>query len=260
MMIAVFLVCLLASLIGAICGIGGGIIIKPVLDALGIMDVSAISFLSGFTVLVMSAYSIIRSKLSGSTKISKKIGTPLAVGAVFGGIFGKILFSYISGIYGNLNRVGMIQAVCLMAVTLGTLLYTVRKEKIRTKRIESVSLALSIGLILGMISSFLGIGGGPMNLVVLYYFFSMEAKEAVENSLYIIMFSQVASLVLTLMTKVTVFPKTYLIVMSLGGLFGGIAGRKINKGIKDETVNKLFFALLVMMILLNLYNIVKFTG
>ena len=41
------LVCFFASVIGAICGIGGGVIIKPVLDAFGVMDAAQISFLSG---------------------------------------------------------------------------------------------------------------------------------------------------------------------------------------------------------------------
>ena len=40
-----FLICFFASVIGAICGIGGGVIIKPVLDAFQMMDVSTISFL-----------------------------------------------------------------------------------------------------------------------------------------------------------------------------------------------------------------------
>ena len=39
-----------ASIIGAICGIGGGVIIKPTLDAFGLLEVSAINFLSGCTV------------------------------------------------------------------------------------------------------------------------------------------------------------------------------------------------------------------
>jgi uncharacterized membrane protein YfcA len=41
------LVSFCASVIGCICGIGGGVIIKPVLDATSGMGVSAISFLSG---------------------------------------------------------------------------------------------------------------------------------------------------------------------------------------------------------------------
>ena len=48
-MIAVllFAVCLVASTVGAVAGYGGGVIIKPVLDALGIMPVSTISFQIG---------------------------------------------------------------------------------------------------------------------------------------------------------------------------------------------------------------------
>lgn len=34
--IIIVLVCFLSSVVGAVCGIGGGVIIKPVLDATGI--------------------------------------------------------------------------------------------------------------------------------------------------------------------------------------------------------------------------------
>ena len=55
-MLIFFLVSLLASVVGAICGIGGGVIIKPVLDLLHLESVSTISFLSVCTVLSMSCY------------------------------------------------------------------------------------------------------------------------------------------------------------------------------------------------------------
>ena len=55
--ISLFLICFLASIIGAICGVGGGVIIKPVVDAFGLLTISQASFLSGCTVLAMSAYS-----------------------------------------------------------------------------------------------------------------------------------------------------------------------------------------------------------
>ena len=76
--IIVFFVCFLSSIAGAICGIGGGVIIKPVLDALGVMSVSAVSFLSGCTVLSMTTYSVLKSKMSGESRIEKKTGFPLA--------------------------------------------------------------------------------------------------------------------------------------------------------------------------------------
>lgn len=75
-----------------------------------------------------------------------------------------------------------------------------------------------------------GIGGGPINLVVLYYFCGMETKIAAANSLYIILFSQITSLITTLVTKtVPEFAFITLVVMVAGGVLGGIVGRSINK-------------------------------
>ena len=48
----IFILGFCASVIGVICGIGGDVIIEPVLDAFGILRVSAISFLSGCTVFL----------------------------------------------------------------------------------------------------------------------------------------------------------------------------------------------------------------
>ncbi len=40
----------------------------------------------------------------------------------------------------------------------------------------------------------------PINLVVLSYFFSMDMKQAAENSLYLILFSQLANLITAIAT------------------------------------------------------------
>lgn len=63
MQVLVLLVSFFACTVGAICGIGGGIIIKPVLDATGVADVATINFLSGCTVLSMTLYSVLKAKL-----------------------------------------------------------------------------------------------------------------------------------------------------------------------------------------------------
>ena len=57
MQVLVLLVSFFACTVGAICGIGGGILIKPVLDATGVADVATINFLAGCTVLSMTLYS-----------------------------------------------------------------------------------------------------------------------------------------------------------------------------------------------------------
>lgn len=80
-MLAVLLfVCLVASTIGAIVGAGGGVIIKPVLDAFGVLPVSTVSFLSSVTVLCMSVSSLIRTRNNG-VKLSYAVSTPLQLAA-----------------------------------------------------------------------------------------------------------------------------------------------------------------------------------
>lgn len=254
-----FIICFLASVIGAICGIGGGVIIKPALDAFHVMDVAAISFLSGCTVLSMTTYSVIKSKRSGESHIEQKTGLPLALGAAFGGILGKWGFSFISGLSPDKNRVGAIQAVCLLIITAGTLIYTINKDRIHTRQVQNAAVCIVIGLLLGIMSSFLGIGGGPINLVILFYFFSMTTKVAVENSLYIIFFSQISSLLWSILTKsVPDFDLFMLLLMIVGGICGGIAGRALNKRIPEKTVDKLFISLMGIIILINIYNIIIF--
>lgn len=254
-----FVVCFLSCIAGAVCGIGGGVIIKPTLDAVGVMDAGTVSFLSGCTVLSMTAYSVVCSRLSGVSRIEQYTGVPLALGSAIGGVVGKEMFQAIRSMSPDTDWVGAIQAICLLIVTVGTLLYTLFKSRIPTYQVKNRSLCVAIGLGLGVMSSFLGIGGGPINLVVLFFFFSMETKTAAENSLYIILFSQLASLLSSILTHtIPDFSLGMLCLMVVGGIAGGICGRSVNKKLENSSVDKLFIALMVLMILIDFYNICKF--
>ena len=258
-MLPVFLtiIAFFASTIGSICGIGGGVIIKPVLDMIGILNVKSINFLSGCTVLAMSAYSILLANISKGCLIEWKTTTPLAVGSVVGGYLGRELFQATSTILGE--QAGLVQAICLLILTTGTMAYTLKKKHIKTLRITSIFICIVVGLILGVSSAFLGIGGGPINLIVMFYFFSMSAKTAAQNSLYIILFSQLTSLFTTIITdQVPQVCLLYLGLMVLGGIMGGICGRKINKRINAKVVDSLFVAMMVIIIGINSYNVFKF--
>ncbi len=249
----------LASVAGAICGIGGGVLIKPLLDTFGVLSVASISFLSGCTVLSMSCYSVVKARMSGSSLVDMKTGTPLAIGAALGGVAGKMMFQYLSGLVENKDQVGAVQAGCLLFITLGTLIYTVRKDKIKTRQVTNAGICIAIGLVLGILSSFLGIGGGPINLVVLFYFFSMDTKTAAQNSLYIILFSQIASLVNTLATgSVPEFAIGLLVIMVGCGILGGAAGRMVNRRMDAGMVNRLFIGLMIAIMMICVYNMIQF--
>lgn len=253
-------ICFSASVIGAICGIGGGVIIKPVLDAFRIMDIAAINFLSGCTVFFMTSYSVIRSRQSGESHIETRTGFPLALGAALGGLLGKHLFSLVSSFFENKDQAGAVQASILLLVTAGTLLYTIYKELIRTLQISNAVSCILIGAALGTMSAFLGIGGGPINLVVLFYFFSMDTKTAAENSLYIIFFSQAASLIASAVTKsIPSFPVLMLVFMVLCGIGGGMLGRSVNQKLPAKHVDRLFIGLMVVIMLICIYNVCNYS-
>ncbi len=253
-MIIAFFISFFACIVGAVCGMGGGVIIKPVLDFIQFGSASTISFMSGCTVLAMTTYSVGKSLLAGEKKVEMKTVTPLAIGAAIGGVVGKQIFNFIRDSAGNRNMVGAVQALALAVITVGTLIYTIRKDKIRTHRTDNTAGCFAIGMALGVVSSFLGIGGGPINLVVLYYFFSMETKIAAANSLYIILFSQMASVISTFVTGLPKFELLPLGFMMAGGVLGGIAGRSLTKRMDSKAVDKLFMALMVFIILINIYN------
>lgn len=253
-------VCFFSSVVGAICGIGGGVIIKPVLDATGVMAVTTVSFLSGCTVLSMSVVSLYKNlRAKHDFAFDRSFATILALGAVAGGLAGKAMYQGIISRLEDSSRVGAVQAFILMTVTAGTLVYTVFKGKIRTVNIKNRAVVFGIGIVLGVLSSFLGIGGGPINLVVLFYFFSMETKQAAMYSIYVIMFSQISSLCSTILKGNTPhFEPVILIMMIACGILGGIVGSRINKRIDSRKVDKLFMGLMGVIICINIYNIFRY--
>ena len=259
MLLFMFFVSLLASVVGAICGIGGGVIIKPVLDAMNVAGVAEVSFLSGCTVLCMSLYSVSKAIIAKESLVKFDTGTPLAIGAAIGGVLGKSLFSMLQNLSAQPERVGGYQAICLAVVTVFTLVYTLNKSRIKTMRLRHPVACAAVGLALGVSSSFLGIGGGPINLVVLYFFFSMETKEAAQNSLYTIVISQTTSLLTTVLSgSVPDFRLSQLILMVCGGILGGMLGRKFNKKLSGPQVDRLFGGLLLVIVAICCYNSVRF--
>lgn len=253
-----FLVCLIATTVGAISGVGGGVVIKPVFDAVAGMSVSQVSFLSGCTVLAMTIVSLLRSR---GEKIELKRGTLLAVGGAVGGLLGKVVFDWLKSLTGNDGLVGVVQSVIMILLTAGVGVYMAFREKIRTKNVQNAALCVIIGLALGVMSAFLGIGGGPINLVVLYYFFSMDTKQAALHSIYVIFFSQAASFVSSLaMQNVPAFDPVTLVVMVVGGVAGGFLGRAFNKKMSVRQVDMLFSILLAVITLISVYNLVHYAS
>jgi uncharacterized membrane protein YfcA len=251
-----FIACI-ASAAGAISGIGGGIIIKPVLDAFSGLGIAEINFLSGSTVLAMSLVSLLRGR-SGGVTLEPERGTALAGGAALGGAAGKLTFSAALRFFPRPAAIGIIQSLILILLTLAVLGYLKKKKTIRPRNIRGIPFCVFTGLLLGLVSAFLGIGGGPVNVMVISYFLAMDSKTAALHSLYTIFLSQAAGFLLVFAEGgVPPVSPVLVIAMAAGGIGGGLIGSRIVRIITNEQVDKLFSAVLWLVILLSAYNAVR---
>lgn len=97
-----------------------------------------------------------------------------------------------------------------------------------------------------------------MNLAVLYYFFSMSTKQAAVNSILIILLSQIASLLMTVTTgTVPDFEWGNLAAMVSAGALGGFISARLHKKLTTELTDKLFIALLIVILGICIYNTVR---
>lgn len=252
-----FFISLFSSIMGAISGIGGGVIIKPVLDSFSPFGAGTISFLSGCTVLSMTTVTLARSRKL-EVQLNHRTAVILAAGSVLGGAGGKALFDLVKNSFPHGKVIGISQSLLLALLTLFVFFFTLWKEKIRPRHKSRLSFILCTGFLLGCLSSFLGIGGGPINLAVLYFFFSMDSKTAALNSLFIIFFSQITSLIFTAARgNIPPFDPLVLSLMIAGGISGGLAGSTLSKRMSHRGVDKLFMAVMGIIILICCYNILK---
>lgn len=256
-----FLVAFAACIIGTICGMGGGIIIKPVLDATGVMSVTAVTFLSGCTVIAMSCWSVGKTAIKKESALDLRSTAFLAIGAALGGITGKQLFNLAAAQFKYPDKAGGVQACLLLIATFATLLYTIKKEKVTPKQVKSRAAALCIGLLLGLLGAFLGIGGGPFNVAVLCYFFSMPTKKATQNSLLIVLFSQLSSTLQTLFTSgAPQIDPIILLGMIIFALAASEVGRRIHRSLNERQANLCLESSMILIMGISVYNMFKFFG
>lgn len=265
------IVVVIASMIGAIAGIGGGVIIRPVLDAFNYFSVAEITnMISTMCVVFGTSTSIIRHVLSKSKIEDWKISVYLGIGAVVGGVLGQYMFQFVKDA-SNRDALIIIQSAILIALLIFVLIYMqLLLPKGKQLHIRNIFATLVIGLFLGICSTFLGIGGGPINVAVLLLFFGMSMKQAAINSLITIIFSQLAKIVMALIdgTFVMLFsidslPTAadqswwiFLIILVPISIIGSLIGTWLNKKMSNKGVQIVYMATTIGIILINIYLIV----
>lgn len=252
-MIFGFLVALLTSIVGSITGVGSGILMKPILDLFSSESVAVINLMSSITVFAMSLSSMVK-ELKNKVTIDYKTVSFLSIGSIVGGIIGKRIFEHIKAAYGS--GIVATQSAVFSFLMFIIILYLIRGKNLKTYKVESKFVVILVGFLLGLISAFLGIGGGPLNVVFLIFLFSMTTKEASLNSIFIIFFSQIASLLYGHLTYGT--PSANMITIALmviGGVVGGILGRNMANNFSEKTMQRMFMAAILFSFIMGITHL-----
>ena len=228
----------IATFLGAFVGLGGGVVIKPVLDVIGAHPLEQISFISSCAVFAMSITSMAKH-IRNKTPIKPFIVLLVAAGSVAGGICGNTLFAQAMQVSGRPELVKGVQSAILAFFLACVILSVVIKH--RTFHVTNPLAILFAGFLLGTAASFLGIGGGPINVAFLTLFFSFSMKDAAVYSVAVIFFSQCSNLITTgVTTGFQGYDLKILLIVIPCAVAGGFIGSVLNRRCKESSIQSVF--------------------
>ncbi len=223
-------------------GIGGGMILVPVLLAIGFEIKDAI----GISIIQMVFSSIFGSYLNykkGSLIVGE--GIFVGIGGFVGGYIGGIITPYMSD-------------TILQGLFLGLLLFALfrlffsknHEDDTQTKTLNK-ALLFAIGLLIGIFSITLGVGGSIILTPILVGLLHYPIKKAVSAGLFFVVFSSMAGLISRLSSGSIDFHNGLIVaVASLAGVAAGI-------WLKDHVTSKNHKTALLLLYVLALVMLIK---
>jgi len=247
---AVIIFC--ANVVGSIAGMGGGVIIKPLLDLVGAHPLVQINFFSSVAVFTMAIFSTYRQTKQGM-QLNKRFALLISVGAVVGGWLGNSTFNQLHLILKNDALLNQIQ-IGLTVLTLVFALFYSLMPAVHFHWQRGDQLVL-IGAFLGWISTLLGIGGGPINVALIMLCCSIPIREATSYSIVTILFSQLSKLMTVVATGAVVsFDLKALWFVIPAAAIGGTVGAMFSHTIRAQQIELVYRFAIVGVIAINLYN------
>lgn len=244
-----------STMLGALVGLGGGVIIKPMLDLVGHDAVDTVGFISAVAVFAMSI-SATAKHLRSKSAFNKKTILFIAVGAAAGGYLGNLLFDKILAHY-NSQLVKGVQGLILGLFLVAVNIYI--NGDFKRFHIEQPFAVVVVGLFLGLAASFLGVGGGPINVAFFVFFFNYSMKEAAVYSVATIFFSQLTKLItIYMVNQFTPYDLKMLLYIIPAAVLGGIIGARLNQKSNEIIIRRVFTLAVYGIALINFYN--AFTG
>lgn len=254
-----FLVSYSSGLFGALTGLGGGIIIVPVLVLLFGIDIRFAMGASLISVIATSSAAALTFIRNHYTNI--KIGMFLETGAVFGAIIGAFLVRFISVDFISI----LLGAVLILSVWLSRKRYAeqttydapshpwaLRLGLEESYKVYQVPFALGLLTIAGGLSGLLGIGSGALKVLAMDLAMKLPYKVATSTSNFMIGITAAASIGIYFsagyMNPELSFP------VMLGVLAGAFMGSKLLLLVHVRNLRTLFNCIVLILALQLLYK------
>lgn len=230
-----------SGIIGSLIGVGGGIVMTPVLTYMGFSPaiIASSSLIAVFATSISSTLTYIRRKY-----INYRLGLQLALPAIPGSIIGGFLSNFIS-----LEHFKIYFAVLLTSVGL----YILFKNKIINKTLGRTPKPLFYFIIIfgtfgaGLISSFFGIGGGIIFVPILVIIYKFKMINASPTAQFTLLISTITGLLTHILLEHPDY--RYGIALALGAFFGAQLGSRSIHLINENILSKLLsFSLITIAI------------
>lgn len=244
----------LVGFLSGLLGVGGGFLLTPLLMMMGVDPVIAAA--SGTNAVVGASASGTLAHLKAKT-VDVKLGATMLAGGVAGGAAGTLLVKGLRG-RGNADVFIVLGYIVLLTI-MGVVLFIegladrvkgegdVRRETVGFRLLQRLPLRTSfptsevttsalapfmLGCTVGVLSAFLGVGGGFFLIPAMSYFLAMPMRLSVGTSLFQMLFTSASVTVMqaAMNHSVDAFLATGLLVGAAAGAQLGVRAGRILRG------------------------------
>ena len=213
-----------AGILGSMIGLGGGIIVVPVLTFLGFLPTTAASN-SLFAALSNAIASTI--SYSKQKRIEYSLGIKLGLLSIPGTILGAFLSTDVTpGIFKILFGLVLISSAAYIFLRKKF----ESKEKILSK--QMIVFAIGASFFAGIISSFFGIGGGTVFVPLMVVGMGMAMKKAAPTSQLILLFASLSGVITHSLLGHPDFLQAGF--LAIGSFIGGLVGARLSLDVKER--------------------------
>ncbi len=252
--LSLILVGALAGILGALFGIGGGMIIVPILTiffGIGAKDAAAISLVGIVATSVGASSVFVHTRLS-----NVRLGLYLELTAVVGAIMGAIIAGYLedavllvifsivliySGIRMILNPERIVEPGDATADHAFSYYDETEKKEIGYE-VQNMKSGAAMCTVAGLVSSMTGVGGGSIKVPIMNLHMHVPIRAAAATSNYMIGITAFAGAIIFFVTGA--LDLQYAGAISVGGFLGSMIGTAVASKTNSRHLRKYFSVLL----------------